>query len=70
MFSFMKFYDDDIYSRADRIWHNDDGSKSYGFDNDDGTTDWYDSNGYLDTVTDTPDDDEQLMNDYSSWLYD
>ena len=33
-----------------------DGKTFYGFDSDDGTTTWYDKDGSLDSVTDTPDD--------------
>ena len=34
-----------------------DGDTFYGYDSDDGTTSWYDSDGNLDSITDTPDDD-------------
>lgn len=47
----------------DRIDRNEsDGQTFYGFDHDDGTTDWYMRDGTLDSVTETPrrrnDDDE------------
>lgn len=48
----------------DRIRRNSDGQKFYGFDDDDGKTDWYDGDGFLDCVTDTPTEDEE---EYSSW---
>ncbi len=42
----------------DRIDVNEsDGQVFYGYDRDDGTTDWYDSNNSLDSITETPDDD-------------
>lgn len=47
----------------DRSWTNSDGDRFSGYDRDDGKTDWYDSDGNLDSVTDTPDDWEQGMND-------
>ncbi len=47
----------------DRIWRNKDGSVFYGYDDEDGTTTWYDPNGNLDSITDTPDEDEQEMNE-------
>ncbi len=41
----------------DRVDTNDsDGSTFYGYDNDNGTTTWYDSSNTLDSVTETPDD--------------
>lgn len=43
---------------CDRETTNDDGSTFYGYDNDDGTTTWYDSDGHFDSTTDTPDDDD------------
>lgn len=48
-----------------RTWRNNstDGQVFYGYDSDDGTTDWYDRNGHLDSVTRTPTDDEQDQND-------
>lgn len=43
----------------DRIDVNEsDGKKFYGYDNEDGTTDWYDENNDIDCITETPDDDE------------
>lgn len=51
----MGFFDRD----ADRISVNDsDGQVFYGYDSDDDKTSWYDSNGKLDSITDTPFDDE------------
>ena len=48
----------------DRTWTNEtDGQEFYGVDNEDGTTTWYDEDGCLDSVTDTPTDEEQDMND-------
>ena len=47
----------------DRTWRNGDGTVFYGYDDGEGNTDWYDKNGNLDCVTDTPDEDEQTMND-------
>ena len=49
----------------DRRWRNNDsdGSIFYGFDTDDGKTEWYDSKGILDSVTETPSYDEQMAND-------
>ena len=35
-----------------------DGQVFYGFDNDDGTTDWYTRDGALDSITKTPVDDD------------
>lgn len=35
-----------------------DGQTFYGYDNEDGTTDWYDSNNNIDCITETPSDDE------------
>lgn len=47
----------------DRVWYNDsDGQTFYGYDDGEGNTDWYDSDGYLDSTTDTPEDWEQDMN--------
>lgn len=37
--------------------NSDDGQHFYGYDNDDGTTTWYDESGCCDCTTDTPDDD-------------
>lgn len=49
----------------DRTWRNNDsdGETFYGYDDGDGHTDWYDRNGNLDSVTDTPSDFEQDQND-------
>ncbi|HID0815743.1 TPA: hypothetical protein ACXNW8_001353 [Clostridium botulinum] len=35
-----------------------DGQKFYGYDNEDGTTDWYTEDDMLDSRTKTPSDDE------------
>lgn len=43
----------------DRIDVNEsDGQVFYGYDSEDGTTAWYDSNDNLDCITETPYDDE------------
>ena len=43
----------------DRVHVNEsDGMVFYGYDNEDGTTDWYDANNNLDCRTETPSDDE------------
>lgn len=43
----------------DRIDVNEsDGMVFYGYDDDCGTTAWYDSNNNLDSITDTPSDDD------------
>lgn len=43
----------------DRIDVNEsDGQVFYGYDNDDGTTDWYDVNNSIDCITETPDDED------------
>ena len=49
----------------DRTWRNNDsdGERFYGYDSDNGKTSWYNSHGDLDSVTPTPSDDEQAMND-------
>ena len=41
----------------DRVDTNSDGSSFYGYDNDNGTTDWYSEDNKLDSTTATPDDD-------------
>ncbi|XME01106.1 hypothetical protein QYZ88_010295 [Lachnospiraceae bacterium C1.1] len=51
------------HDEPDRYWRNDDGQIFEGYDDGEGRTDWYDSNGDLDCVTDTPDEWEQAMND-------
>lgn len=44
----------------DRTTVNDsDGQVFYGYDNENGTTDWYDSNNNLDSRTETPSDDDE-----------
>lgn len=46
-------------SEPDHTWTNDsDGESFYGYDSDDGKTDWYDSDGHLDSMTDTPYDED------------
>jgi hypothetical protein len=48
----------------DRRWRNSsDGETFDGYDDGDGKTSWYDSDGNLDSVTDTPSDYEQGQND-------
>ena len=43
----------------DRVETNDsDGQTFYGYDNDNGTTDWYSESGQLDSTTSTPSGDE------------
>ena len=43
----------------DRTGRNDsDGQTFYGYDTDDGRTEWYTKDGYLDSVTVTPYDDD------------
>lgn len=44
------------YDRVDQ--NESDGKVFYGYDTEDGKTTWYDENNILDSVTDTPDDDE------------
>lgn len=52
----------------DRTWKNDDGQTFYGVDDEDtGTTEWYDGSGGLDSVTDTPSEDEQTAHD-EGWI--
>lgn len=54
-------WDDDY----DRTWSNNDtdGETYYGYDDEDGNTTWYDSDGNLDSISPTPSDDEQEQND-------
>ncbi len=47
----------------DRTWRNSDGTVFYGYDDEEGRTTWCDKDGNPDCVTDTPDEDEQIMND-------
>ena len=49
----------------DRTWRNNntDGNTFYGYDGDDGKTTWYDKNGNLDSITETPSQYEQDKND-------
>lgn len=43
----------------DRYDTNDSDDRSFsGYDNDDGTTDWYDENGDLDSTSETPYDED------------
>ncbi|MFD2446694.1 hypothetical protein ACFSO7_22400 [Bacillus sp. CGMCC 1.16607] len=49
--------DEDDYDRIDV--NDDDGQTFYGYDNEDGTTDWYTEDGTLDSNTETPDDDDE-----------
>ena len=45
--------------KPDRTDRNEsDGQVFYGFDNDNGTTDWYDKDGNLDSYTKTPHDED------------
>lgn len=55
----------DYYGEPDRYWRNNDtdGQVFAGYDDGNGYTDWYDSDGNLDSRTETPDDWEQAMND-------
>lgn len=52
-------------NKADRTWRNNDtdGNTYYGYDDGDGKTTWYDKDGNLDSITDTPSDFEQEKND-------
>lgn len=52
----------DYCDDADRIIK-EDGHTLYGFDQDDGTTDWYTEDGTLDCSTDTPGDEEADYDD-------
>lgn len=48
-----------FWKKPDRTDRNEsDGRIFYGYDNDNGTTDWYDKNGDLDSRTKTPYEDE------------
>ena len=47
---------DDIYDRVDV--NPSDGQTFYGIDREDGSTEWYDSRGDIDSITETPSDDE------------
>ena len=49
----------------DRTWKNNDtdGRVFYGYDDGEGKTTWYDANGNADSITRTPSDWEQEMND-------
>lgn len=54
-----------LFKKPDRFWRNNDtdGRRFSGYDGEDGKTTWYDSDGNLDSITDTPSDWEQEMND-------
>ena len=57
----MKNNDLNWLDKYDRISINDDGSKFYGFDDEEtGTTIWYDEEGNCDSVTETPSNDWEL----------
>ena len=51
------------FKKPDRTWKNSDGTEFLGYDGDDGKTTWYDKNGNLDAISDTPSDFEQERND-------
>ena len=53
------------FEEPDRYWHNNDtdGSVFYGYDEENGRTIWYDSDGNVDSITETPDEWEQDKND-------
>lgn len=59
LFEKLKMCNAGVY---DRTIKNADESKLYGIDDEDGTTTWYDIEGNLYSVTDTPDEDSQGMN--------
>ncbi len=67
--------DDEVYYAQinvnedyDRQRTDKDGTCYYGYDDEeDGTTAWYDGNGYLDSVSETPDEFEQIANE-EGWL--
>lgn len=51
----------DVYFDDDPDWvsiNESDGREFYGYDDGEGRTDWYDSNGNYDSTTDTPSDEE------------
>ena len=52
----MSNRNDPNYDRIDR--NESDGMTFYGYDSDDGTTSWYDETGILNSVTETPSDDD------------
>ena len=53
------------FRKPDRTERNiSDGQLFNGYDNEDGTTTYYDSEGNLDSITKTPTKDEQDMIDY------
>ena len=57
----MRYYNSDPFGwgECDREKTNDsDGHTFYGYDNDDGTTTWYDEDGHCDSTTDIPDEDD------------
>ncbi len=51
----MDPFDGDDFDRE--TTNESDGMHFVGYDNDDGTTAWYDDDGNLDSVTSTPEDD-------------
>ena len=53
----------DFDREPDRTWKNSDGELFYGFDSDDGKTSWYDEDGNIDSVSTTPSEIEQSIND-------
>ena len=55
----------DFWNEPDWVSTNEtDGEKFYGYDDGEGRTAWYDSDGNLDALTDTPSDND--TNDYLS----
>lgn len=61
----MGLFENLFGSTPDRTWRNNstDGQTFYGYDDKDGNTTWYDKNGYLDSRTPTPTQEEQDQND-------
>ena len=60
---------ENVNENYNRVWVQLDGIVLYGYDDpEDNTTTWYDSSGYLDSVSETPDDYEQTANE-EGWLY-
>ncbi len=48
------------FRKPDRTDRNEsDGATFYGYDNDNGTTDWYDKDGNLDSYSKTPHNDDE-----------
>ncbi len=54
-----------FFKKPDRKWRNNDtdGKEFFGYDDDGGKTTWFDADGNLDSISDTPSDFEQEMND-------